>query len=85
MATKVPPLQGGSELGTANLALKRQAIQISPFQGEGEIRELSRVEEETSRSQAVLPPDAPPPSSVYLSPKGESHAETVLRSRDRRV
>jgi len=30
----VPPLQGGWDCGIAYLALKRQAIQISPFQGE---------------------------------------------------
>ena len=29
----VPPLQGGWDCGTAYLALKRQANQISPFQG----------------------------------------------------
>ena len=32
----IPPLQGGvGSGGAAYLALKRQAIQISPFQGEG--------------------------------------------------
>jgi hypothetical protein len=35
MESRVPPLQGGWILGIANLALKRQAIQISPLWGEG--------------------------------------------------
>jgi len=39
----VPPFQGGWDCGTAYLALKRQAIQSSPFQGEPPRRDEPRA------------------------------------------
>jgi len=61
---QVPPLQGGWGRGAVNLALKHQAIQMPPFQGEAIESWPSRVKRGKTRGLAGAPFTAPARSAA---------------------